>query len=551
MSARAAATDAPSRRERVLMLTLLAGIVLIGGWLRCAQLEARGLLLYDEGVHLLVARFLSRWWSHMLHHGWAAGQVFLGHPEQWGGFPSSYCKPGHDLLLAAALLCGGPTPVAALRAVALVGTGSLVAVYWLGRRVFDAWVGVTAAALSAVSVYQLTYARSALAEVDAGLWLMLAVGVLMAGSSTPSVRRLLASGVCGGITFLVSCSLPMILPCLWLIEILRTRAEGERALPVRRLLLLALGVLAPIMLWMGVDWWLLHAVRHPNATYVAQVGTRLLKHSAQPLDLAGWYAYPYMLTVLDGLGVSVLCALGLLLVWWRGGWTGRAVASVSLVVVGCYSVYHTHHARYIAPVLPLLMLAAAWVVVCGVRWAVARMHVSHLQPFVLAGVVLGLMGWRLPSAVDAARPATGYARVLPTLQRLDDGGQRPFITTQHFILRFLAGERSMPPPPTEALLRDWIARYGVRYCVVDYQLDFGGFGSGSQRLAQSLAARLTPVVVIPNPAGASPQVELEHVTDLALTRRRLADADVRARNGAIAVYDLWQLPELHPATPTE
>lgn len=219
---------------------------------------------------------------------------------------------------------------------------------------------------------------------------------------------------------------------------------------------------------------------------------------------------------------------------------------VTLLVLLFFSAYRTHHARYISVIAPLLALAAAWVGVHGVRWGLRRWRAARLQPLALAGLAIGLLVWRLPSAVSAAHQTTGYAAALRALEPLASGDRQLFLATQPFVWRVFDRYYFTSPPATWQELGQQLGQ-GARYFLVDDQLDFGGFGTDAYRLAHELAAALQPVLILPNPAGASAAMELEHVYDPALTRRRLADPAVRAAMGRIAIYDLWMLPGVREA----
>ena len=558
------------------VIILFALVMALGAWLRFAHLGARGLLFFDEGVYVLGARFLRGWWLTLVHHGWAAAHAYRLDSTRWLGLPSPFAKPAHDGWLMLGMLIGGPSLLSALRMTALFGTLTLAAVYWIGRRAFDPWVGLVATALAAVSVYQLGYARSALAETEAMWWWLVAIGVLLPGGeadshevgSPQSVRhfakarsvrhflgrpsgsgllRLLISGACGGLAFLSNYRLWMIPPCLAIVDACRRRDLGAPRAILRRSFLLTAGFLAPLLIAMLVDGACSRGASSILApTYWSQLFSRYSRHVPEGFTLSGWWAYPYMLWSLDGGVMALACGAGLMGLAWRGDWTGRGIAAVTLCIVGFFSLFHTHHARYISVALPLLSLAAAWAMVQAARWWLRRWRLERLEFMTLICVLIGVVLWQLPDAVALTRQRTAYTQVLPALQALAPVDEAPVIATQPYILQALGGRRYLPPPQ-RGNLHAWAA-HGSRYLVVDYQVVFGAFGELWDVRAQELAAALHPVVVLANPAGASQQVAFEHVTDPGLTRRQLADPGLRAFMGSIAICDLAHGPV---AAPTE
>lgn len=530
---------------------LLCVVVGVGGWLRFTGLAERGLLFFDEGVFVSAARFMRGLSLQVAHHGWASAHAYVATSAQWSGVPSPYARPMHDFFLMLAMLVGGPGIPSALQAMAVAGMLTMAGVYWLGRRLFDPWVGLMGAAVSAISCYQLAYARSALGETDAMLWFLLAVGGLVwpgIEGRSPAWRRLLLSGGCGAMAFLSSYRLWIVPVCLCLVEALRARAgtsTARRAL-FRRCALCLLGLLAPVLLWIVADGYLMHDIAYPATPYLPQLLFQYGKNMAEGFSPAGWWAYPYIFRSLDGWFLSIAYLAGMI-VWLRQpGWVGQALAGISLVVVLVFSVLHTYHARYISIVLPFLALGAGYALVRGTRWCLTRAGMTRLEPLALTVVMLATLCWCLPSAVAATRLRTGYHHVPAALESLAPGDRSAVITTQPFVLRVIDGRTYLPPPAGEAALRTRLAQ-GVRFFVLDYQLAFGGFDIASTRLAQRLGGTLSPVVILDNPAGAAPQVLFEHVTDPALTRRWLADPSMRVLLGLIAIYDLRQLPGVTPA----
>ena len=519
-------------------------------WLRFAHLQARGLLLFDEGVYVSGGQFACDAWQAWLHHGWGALQAYLRDPGRWMGMPSPFAKPLHDVTLALAMLVGGSSPLSALCAMAGLSLLTVAVVFAIGRRCFDAWTGLIAASLLAVSGYQLAYARSALAEASAMWWCVCAVWWLaptMAGASArpPSRRRLVAAGACAGLAFLCNYRLWMVPLGLLLMDRLQKphaprAARGDRW---RRAAWLLAGGVLPLLLWIAAETWCLRGAAPALVPYARQLVQRYGKHLGDGYDAGGVWAYAVTLRFFDGAVCTALYGAGVAWALIGRHRLARALALTSLLVIGFFSVFRTHHARYISVALPLMVLCAAWLLAVAVRGVALVLRVGASSSAVLAALSLAILLWRAPAAAAWTRLTTGYVDALETMRQLSGEPVPAFVSTQPFVFSALAGQRARPLPRTDAAWRE-AARAGVRFLVVDYQLEFGGVSGGGYEMARTLVARRRPVAIVLNPGGASPQVEFEHVSDLALTRRRLRNPALRGFMGTIAIYDVRSLAEV-------
>src|SRR5947209_1304121 len=145
----------------------LLPILALAGLLRFDGLSHRGLLYWDEGKFTLEGIRLLSVLQALPHLG----------PGVLAGKAVGTAKPTHALLIALSYAVLGVHDYAPLMLDALAGVLQVAVLFLLGRELFGARVGLTAAAILAVSGYDIIYARSALSESDAGLCFL--IGVLL------------------------------------------------------------------------------------------------------------------------------------------------------------------------------------------------------------------------------------------------------------------------------------------------------------------------------------------------------------------------------------
>jgi 4-amino-4-deoxy-L-arabinose transferase-like glycosyltransferase len=139
-------------------LLLLAGLVSAGALLRLIAAAGSGVEHFDEGVY--------------------ASNVYCG--DLGGSYPNQrfYAPPLVPALIEYGMLAGLPPNVAALLPGLMAGTGTIAALWWLGRSWFAPRVGIAAAALAALSDFHVSHSASALTDVLLGLWMVLAIDAL-------------------------------------------------------------------------------------------------------------------------------------------------------------------------------------------------------------------------------------------------------------------------------------------------------------------------------------------------------------------------------------
>lgn len=156
-------------REKNYKIFLLL-IVMAAALLRFYRLPERGIFMSDEGFYLNGAKTIHA----VLEYGWKR----LGEPPQdlpsfqeylathGGGYPDNG-KPGYFFLVTLSFFLWGPHDYAALYLSACLGTLTVLLISFIGKKTFDARVGLWAGLIMAVSPYHINYSRSALSIASA------------------------------------------------------------------------------------------------------------------------------------------------------------------------------------------------------------------------------------------------------------------------------------------------------------------------------------------------------------------------------------------------
>jgi 4-amino-4-deoxy-L-arabinose transferase-like glycosyltransferase len=139
------------RRELVLLIVILG----LGAGVRAVALSRSAVEHFDEGVY--------------------ASNLWFGPPDFAYPLQRFYAPPLLPALIEAGMLAGLAPNLAALLPSFLAGCGTIAAVWWFGRTWFAPEVGLSAAALCALSDSHIAYSAAALTDVLLGLWLVLAV----------------------------------------------------------------------------------------------------------------------------------------------------------------------------------------------------------------------------------------------------------------------------------------------------------------------------------------------------------------------------------------
>jgi len=234
---------------------ILVGVVLVAAFFRFNGLTDQGLLLYDEGqmVHEggWYAGLWETWLNHLLADPPEGQQTREALVRQLGASPILYGKPVHNAFVALLGVLVGNYDTAALWLSALAGVATVFLVYLIAASLWGVGVGLTSAAVMALSPYHIMYGREALAEsVSVCFW-----GGALALWSRGSARSRFWAAVLAGVCFAANYRaifIVVLAPILFLYHAKRDAADMKRL--VRDGFLCALGfsmVRGGSSLWIG------------------------------------------------------------------------------------------------------------------------------------------------------------------------------------------------------------------------------------------------------------------------------------------------------------
>jgi len=269
----------------------------------------------------------------------------------WNGVPTFQNPPLQIDILAAAFRLAGENDFAARLPSALMALGTLFAVYWLGRRVAGAEVGVTAASLLAAAPFFCNHARRCMLDVPLCFWVVVAFVVVLEGMGRPRFLTLLAIPLGAA---LLTKSVLGLLPLV----VLASAAgfdRGTRAL--LRIPWLWVGLVGGLLV--GLSWplhqYLAHGPLALREHYIGEIASRSSTGFSLARVLTG-----YPLALLGSFQPVVLPALAALPLLWRSRGLGeRLLVAWILAPIILYSFSSAQSPRYLFPTLPAMALAAA------------------------------------------------------------------------------------------------------------------------------------------------------------------------------------------------
>ena len=411
-------------RSASLHLASLAAILGLAALLRFYALPQRGFIYWDEAKFALEGIRVQ-----------AALQALLGsHVSLVVGKAVGTAKPTHALLIGLAYGLFGVHDYAPLLLNAAASVAAVALLYLIARRLFGPLIGLLAALFLAVSQYDIIYARSALSESDANVFLLAGLLIWLAGwewsPSAPEPRRARSdegrmqyaptpAGVLMGIAFTTNYRLIVYIVAAVAFDLVWSwRQAGWRRAGWRALGWLGGLAVAPL-LWQLVD--LITRARglalfrseitgRPTS-YLGQAFFQLHegKQSVlrfQPLLYLQWYV------VREGWPMSLLILLGLALALWRRSFPWLVLGTLVIVPYLVYVFAPFVVPRNLDATLPFASTLAA-----AALWStLGRLRSSRLavRLTVVAALLLALLGaafsWRLTATRSGFAQAASYVR---------------------------------------------------------------------------------------------------------------------------------------------
>jgi Dolichyl-phosphate-mannose-protein mannosyltransferase len=422
---------------------VLVAIVMLAAVPRLWGLGGQPVVYFDSGVYLGEGAFLAsaaqRAAAALVTPGPPGSLERVAQATEQGtdAHPPDIAKPGHAVLLGAAILLLGQTALAGALVSALTGIGTVVVTYAIGLHGWGQRVALAAAVLLALSGQHLVYSREPLVESDGMLFAALGALVYL---RSKSLRGLALAGVLYGVAFTCNNRLSY-LPLVFLIAELAEWA-GWRTL-VRRGIVFGAGFVAPLA---AIELAYVAAravgraaqVRTDWLDYVQQLATFSRMNPPDRLRFDQWPTYFVDVALMDGLVVLALLLVGLVVAVARikdRPWRRADLLLLGSLVIplALYSVYSTGEVRmrHFSLALPWVALTAA----IGLERLTA--FFGAWRTTALSVALVGLIVLALPRTIALATPPDGMPSVLAYLNGV---GESRVASTNGPALGFELGE---------------------------------------------------------------------------------------------------------------
>ncbi len=256
-------------RPRLIELLAITGFVLCGAILRFANLSSEAVEHFDEGIYAS-----PLWYDAQFGEPYPARHLFAppllsGMMEVWNWFPRL-------------------APYAPFLPSVLLGTGTVLGLWWLARSWFGKSAGIFMAAVVAMSDFHILYSRMALTDVACLFWIVVSVGIGTQAIAKQNFKCAAFAGFLCGLAWWTKYTgwLPLAILCYgggfwWLWHGRRTMGAVRFAGILATISAVALGTFSP---W----WWQLQevggytAVSKTHASYLMD-SSHWTKNMAQQL----------------------------------------------------------------------------------------------------------------------------------------------------------------------------------------------------------------------------------------------------------------------------
>ncbi len=526
-----------TRLPRWKWMAALLLILLLGAGLRFYRITKLEPAIWDEGVYLLEARYLTTfctgvWESARLlleekrtgEDVWKRGEQLPGIRNGIKGLPPRYGRILHDTFVAAANLLAGEHPYIGNMVNAVFGTLTILAIFFLGRLMYDDRIGLIAALILAVMGYHIHYSRSWLAEADTMFFLVAAFFFYYRSRvRTPelSYRDIALCGLLLGIGFTVHNRCIVVFGMIFLLDLFffwRPHTIVRNIKRMRIFLLTGLFLL-PSFLWESVYhlvFIVFRRLRIPmtTPTFLEQVlhgfwHSLLWGYISKNFRPAGFLTFPYLYQHMNGIPALLLLVAGLGLALRRRTLSDRLLAVWFFFPYVLYSLTNAGVTRFFTLILPpAAILSAATFFAAPDKVKNAWLRARSARPWLLpAALILLVITGVVCSWTRVLPPASGYGKAMALLARR--GTTRQIATAPPLCQVYVGVDNVKKPPESmeelEALYKD-----GFRYYVIDYcRILYTYYQMNRVEVMDRVARRLHPVISVPNEFIARPQNSFE------------------------------------------
>ena len=329
---------------------------------------------------------------------------------------------------------------------ALFDLGSIYLLYRLGRKLYDPWVGVLAAALLALTVLHIQLSHFYAVDTVLAFLVLLTVTLAAGLAQRPTARRGLGVGVAWGMALATKVSAaPLFVPIAlaWLLGTWAAQGKGEGGgKAIRAIQGMMITGLAALVTFVAFEPYALLDV----VTFVVDVahegamvrGVADVPYTRQFIGTLP-YLYPIQQAItwsmgiplgLAGFGAGIAALVQGLAVLLKGRWQrARQVTpggalwmplSWSITYFALTGSFHTKFLRYMLPIIPFLVLWAAWALLAAVRLtrrSYSNVRASRIAHFALrivshAALIVVLLG----TGLYALAYLNIYAQTHPWIQ---------------------------------------------------------------------------------------------------------------------------------------
>jgi hypothetical protein len=529
--------DRKARIPRWQCAVALLLILVLGASLRFHRITELEPSIQDEAFYLLEARFISTFCGGV----WDSAKLFLNErisgEDVWKreeqlpgirdgakGLPPKYGRILHCTFVAAANLLAGERIYMGNVLNALFGTFTILAVFLLGRAMYDDRVGLVAALILSVMGYHIHYSRSWLAEVDTLFFIVLAFFFYYRSRvryPELSQKDLALCGLVLGIGFTVHNRCIVIFGLIFLLDLLLFWRPGGIARDVKRMriFLLTAFFLLPAFLWEFFYHMVFIVFRRlqipmTTPTFLEQVlfgfwHSLLWGYVSENFRLSGFLTFPYLYQHMNGIIALLLLAAGVYLALRRRSLADRILGAWFLFPYVLYSTTNAGLTRFFSLILApaAILSAAALFSVPGSKGSLpfltgrAR---TYAVPVILVLLVTTGVAY---SWIRVIPPATGYAEAMGFLKTQPTTQQ---IATGLPLCQVHVGVENVKRPPESMEELEALYRKGFRYYVIDYnRIIYTYYQMNRVEVMDRIAQRLDPISTTPNDFIFRPQNSFE------------------------------------------
>ncbi|MFC1888352.1 ArnT family glycosyltransferase [Thermodesulfobacteriota bacterium] len=482
-----------SSNARIVAACLLA-ILLLGAGLRFYGISGQPPYFIDEGDYLLEARWI---YTATVAATGSAGRLareLMSGEDLWNkgaeidtlrasalGHPIIMGRPLHSILCALPMFVTGYRWDSGALVSAFTGTLTILAVFFLGRRLYGERIGLIAVLVMSVMGYHLIYSRNAFCEANSLLPIVLAFIFYhksRTGEGRTGVRDAALTGVLWGTAAAVHDRWLSMILIIWALE--AHYWFVNRDVPVRtrfnRFILFHVGLMAvpsliqlPYIVLIVVGKSMLGQLN--IQTYFGILAKHFVYMQIVALtkgmvmrwsDLA---TYPYLFWKLNGPAVTTLMLAGIAVALARRTLSDLILMAWVFIPLAYFDMQVYLAQRYVTITLPAAALLAgrAFTPLIGTTSGEAQRSYWKVMAAIAGLAIVASSG--LWSATRTMRADYGYPEAVKVIEGLGEG----VICTNHVLLRayIVPMDRVEMSPSSLDELRGLVEK-GYRYYLVDY-----------------------------------------------------------------------------------